>query len=64
MRGLRPSGLTFVGAPVRGLGREGDQSVVYLDEPRSAELWNALRTDGVAAYTQRNPADTLGEAPP
>jgi LCP family protein required for cell wall assembly len=64
MRGLRASGLTFVGAPVRGLGREGDQSVVYLDEPRSTELWNALRTDGVAAYTQRNPADTLGETPP
>jgi LCP family protein required for cell wall assembly len=63
MRGLRPSGLTFVGAPVRGLGREGDQSVVYLDENRSADLWNALQTDAVAAYTQRNPADTLREAP-
>jgi LCP family protein required for cell wall assembly len=63
MRGLRPSGLTFVGAPVHGLGREGDQSVVYLDETRSADLWNALQADALKAYTQRNPADTLGETP-
>ncbi|TQM14797.1 LCP family protein [Pseudonocardia kunmingensis] len=64
VRGLRPSGLTFVGAPVRGLGREGDQSVVYLDDARSSELWNAVQTDALAAYTRRNPTDTLGETPP
>ncbi|GAA1273140.1 LCP family protein [Pseudonocardia aurantiaca] len=64
MRGMRPDGMTFVGAPVRGLGREGTQSVVYLDETRSAELWDAVRTDGIAVYAQRNPRDLLGESPP
>ena len=64
MRGLRPSNVTFVGAPVRGLGREGAQSVVYLDEARSTELWNAVRTDSIAAYAQRNPEDALGDSPP
>jgi LCP family protein required for cell wall assembly len=64
MRGLRPSAVTFVGAPVRGLGREGAQSVVYLDEPRSAEMWKALGADDLAAYAQRNPGDSLGETPP
>jgi LCP family protein required for cell wall assembly len=64
MRGLRPSEVTFVGAPVAGLGREGPQSVVYLDQIRSGELWAALRTDGVAAYARRNPDDSLGQAPP
>jgi LCP family protein required for cell wall assembly len=64
MRGMRPAGVTFVGAPVRGLGREGAQSVVYLDGPRSAELWTAVRTDGVAAYARSDPGDSLGETPP
>ena len=64
MRGLRPSAVTFVGAPVAGLGREGPQSVVYLDGDRSAELWEALRTDGLAAYARRNPGDSLGQTPP
>ena len=64
MRGLRPSGVTFLGAPVRGLGREGQQSVVYLDDARSAELWDALTNGSVDAYAQRNHADTLGETPP
>ena len=64
MRGLRPSAVTFVGAPVAGLGREGPQSVVYLDGNRTAELWDALRTDGLVAYAQRNPGDSLGHTPP
>jgi LCP family protein required for cell wall assembly len=64
MRGLRPSGVTFLGAPVRGLGREGAQSVVYLDDGRSAELWDALKSDSIAGYAQRNRTDSLGDSPP
>ncbi len=43
MRGLRPNAVTFLNAPVAGLGREGAQSVVYLDDSRSTDLWAALR---------------------
>ena len=64
MRGLRPSGVTFLGAPVRGLGREGAQSVVYLDDARSAELWDALASDSIEGYAQRNRADSLSDSPP
>jgi LCP family protein required for cell wall assembly len=64
MSGLRPSGVTFLGAPVRTLGHEGSQSVVYLDDVRSAELWAAVADDSVAAYARRNQLDSLGDTPP
>lgn len=60
LAGLRPSDVTFVRAPVTGTGREGPQSVVYLDGARSAELWAALGEDRVTGYAQRYPAETLG----
>ncbi|MDT7703960.1 MAG: hypothetical protein QOJ30_6285 [Pseudonocardiales bacterium] len=63
LRGLRPSAVTFLSAPVRGLGREGAQSVVYLDDQRSSELWNALHTGTLASYAARYPADSLGAVP-
>ncbi len=63
MRSLRTSGVQFVVAPVRGLGRQGPQSVAYLDEARAAELWEALRTDSMGAYVRRHPSDTLGQVP-
>ncbi|MGD9527547.1 LCP family protein [Pseudonocardia sp.] len=62
-RGLRPAGVTFLSAPVRGLGREGDQSVVYLDGPGGALLWAAVRSGTVAEYVAANPAAELGEEP-
>ena len=47
LRGLRPSAVTFLNAPVAGLGREGAQSVVYLDDSRSTDLWTgAARGQG------------------
>ncbi|MHA6797158.1 LCP family protein [Pseudonocardia bannensis] len=57
---LRPSAVAFMSAPVRGLGREGVQSVVCLDDLRAAELWSALRNGTPADYAQRHPADSLG----
>jgi LCP family protein required for cell wall assembly len=64
MRGMQPSGVEFVGAPVAGTGREGPQSVVYLDAGRSAQLWTALRQDQVREYVLANPADRLVLDPP
>ncbi|MGQ0576499.1 MAG: LCP family protein [Pseudonocardia sp.] len=62
-RGLRPSGVAFLSAPVRGLGWEGERSVVYLDEARAAPLWEALRAGTVDEYAAANPDATLGAEP-
>ncbi|GAA4972904.1 LCP family protein [Pseudonocardia tropica] len=62
-RNLRGSGVAFVTAPVAGLGREGAQSVVYLDDTRGQELWGAIRNGTVAQYADRNPTETLSGTP-
>lgn len=49
-RSVRASDLVFVTAPVAGTGTEGRQSVVYLDRAKGRRLYQALRTDTVAAY--------------
>jgi LCP family protein required for cell wall assembly len=63
VRHLKPEAVTFLTAPVRGLGHEGKQSVVYLDEPRSRQLWAAIKSDDVAPYVKANGADSLGGNP-
>jgi LCP family protein required for cell wall assembly len=63
VRHLQPGAVTFLTAPVRGLGHERKQSVVYLDEPRSRQLWSAIKSDDVAAYIKANGADSLGGNP-
>lgn len=60
MAGLRPSAVTFVRAPVGGLGREGAQSVVHLDRTTSDELWRAVRDGRTEAYADAHPVDVLG----
>lgn len=42
-------------APVSGLGSVGDQSVVWLDRPRGAELWRAIRTDRLDQWAAAHP---------
>ncbi|MGE3285962.1 MAG: hypothetical protein AB7J32_07635 [Pseudonocardia sp.] len=55
--------MTFLSAPVAGLGQEGEQqSVVYLDDVRAGELWEALRTGSAGRHAVENRAATLGEA--
>jgi anionic cell wall polymer biosynthesis LytR-Cps2A-Psr (LCP) family protein len=49
-RSVRASDVVFVTAPVAGTGTEGRQSVVYLDQTKGRRLYQALRTDTVAAY--------------
>ena len=60
--GLRPSAVTFVRAPVAGLGREGEQSVVRLDAEAAQALWLAVRDGRAGAYADAHPDDALGTA--
>ncbi|MEQ3548983.1 LCP family protein [Pseudonocardia nematodicida] len=62
-RGLRSSDVAYVTAPVAGLGREGAQSVVYLDQARGQELWNAVRDGSVARFAEQNPQLALSATP-
>ena len=63
LRSLRPADLTFLTAPVAGTGREGQQSVVYLDQNRAEQLWGYLRTDTLADHTVEFGLDTLPATP-
>jgi LCP family protein required for cell wall assembly len=64
MRNIRPDQVTFLTAPVAGLGREGAQSVAYLDVDRASELWHCLVTDDVGAFAQKYPDSILGISGP
>lgn len=63
LRGLRSEGLTFLTAPVAGTGREGAQSVVYLEQARSEQLWDYLRTDALQAHAAEFSLDALPAVP-
>jgi LCP family protein required for cell wall assembly len=63
MRHLKPGAVTFLTAPVKGLGHEGKQSVVYLDAPISRPLWAAIKSDDLVAYLKAHGADSLGSNP-
>lgn len=55
LRDIKGSDLDLLTAPVSGLGYVGDQSVVHLDAAANAELWEAVRTDRVDAWTAEHP---------
>ncbi len=59
MRGLRTSTTQFAVCPVKGFGREGGQTVVYLDEARSEQLWNSVRDGTVDGYLKQFPGDSI-----
>ncbi|WP_312858131.1 LCP family protein [Pseudonocardia pini] len=63
MRGLRPGGVVFTSAPVAGLGREGPQSVVYLDDEAGAQLWAAFRDGTMVQYVATHPTEALAGTP-
>ena len=44
-RGLRPDNVTYLTVPTAGVGFEGSQSVVYLDEAAQDGFWEAFRAD-------------------
>ena len=51
--------MDFLTAPVAGFGREGAQSVVYLDPADNTALWEAVREDKVARWATDHPLDAL-----
>ncbi|SDY99344.1 transcriptional attenuator, LytR family [Micromonospora pattaloongensis] len=61
--GLGPQRLWFLTAPLAGTGWEDGQSVVHLDTPRGAALWQALRTDAMTDYVAAHQQDLLPTAP-
>ncbi|WP_233492529.1 LCP family protein [Blastococcus sp. TF02A-30] len=63
LRSLRPGAVTFLTAPVAGTGREGAQSVVYLDAARSEQMWEYLRTDSLTEHVAEFGEDTLPAVP-
>jgi LCP family protein required for cell wall assembly len=60
-RGLRPESVTFMTAPTVGVGTEGSQSVVYLDEATQESFWQAFRSDRLERWVERNAARTTPE---
>jgi LCP family protein required for cell wall assembly len=63
LRSLTAGEVTFLTAPVSGLGREGSQSVVHLDPVRAALLWRSLDSDDIASYARNNGPDVLSAEP-
>jgi anionic cell wall polymer biosynthesis LytR-Cps2A-Psr (LCP) family protein len=45
LRSVRGGDVHFLTVPVTGTGREGDQSVVYLDTKQGPQLWKSIRDD-------------------
>lgn len=59
MRGIRTGDVSFLTAPVSGFGREGAQSVVYLDPADNTSMWDAVREDEVTDWAKTHPLDVL-----
>jgi LCP family protein required for cell wall assembly len=59
LRGLDAGDVDFLTVPLAGLGREGAQSVVYLDRANGATLWRAVRNDRVDTWVAEHPDATL-----
>jgi LCP family protein required for cell wall assembly len=51
-RNIRASDIAFMTSPSRGTGRQGAQSVVFLDPVKCRALFQAMRQDKVAEYLQ------------
>lgn len=55
VRDLRPNDITFLTAPSRGTGMQGDASVVYYDDANASLLWQALARDRVSEFVASHP---------
>jgi LCP family protein required for cell wall assembly len=58
-RNIDLESMDFMTVPVRGLGREGAQSVVYLDRTGNQALWAAVREDEVARWADAHEDATV-----
>lgn len=61
LRHLRTYNISYLTVPVRGTGRVGAASVVFLDEEGNDELWRAVRDDRVAEWLAENPDAAVPE---
>src|SRR5204862_6419550 len=61
--GMPADSMAFLNAPIRGGGMEGQQSVIWLDDTRCAQLWNAVRTDSMSGYVSQHHEDLLSGTP-
>lgn len=59
VRGMRKGSMHFMTVPVAGFGWEGEQSVVYLDQPANDSLWRAVREDRMDVWLEENPGREL-----
>ena len=50
LNNLKPDAITFVRAPVAGIGPRGPHAPVYLDTAQATDLWAALLGDRIASY--------------
>jgi len=48
LREIRSDRLTFLTSPSKGVGREGNQSVVQVDPEKAAKLYAAVNADQVS----------------
>lgn len=60
LRNVPSQSVSFLRAPVATLGREGPQSVVYLDPSQASELWASMQRGTTAAYVEQHANDALG----
>ena len=58
--GLGSTDVTFLRAPVAGMGQQGGQFAVRLDDARAQQLWAAVRDGAVSGYVQRDSNDAFG----
>ena len=63
MRGLTQESIDFFTAPVLGTGREGEASVVYLDDTTAERMWEYLRTDSLGSNADEFGDEALPETP-
>lgn len=52
LRSVRQDDIAFTIVPLKSLGMEQGQSVVYLDRPEGEDLWQAVRDDRLAAWIE------------
>ncbi|WP_313409517.1 LCP family protein [Aeromicrobium sp.] len=52
LRSVRSNDMAFTIVPLKGLGMEQGQSVVYLDRPEGEDLWQAVRDDRLADWIE------------
>lgn len=62
LRNIRGNDVTFMTAPSSGTGQEGDEDVVYLDDDKLNELFEAVRVDDIDNYLdEHGDEDELGD---